>query len=212
MNCVEFERELVRLLAGEESEPGRERPIDALRDHAASCGECGGTDELLEFLALPAGERDIADPPDESYWEELQTAVRRRAAAAERPSRRLAFAAAAAVLLAAVIGIWSLRGAWLGGDEPPRADARATDRLPPDLDELLREAAPEEVVAGVDFLAGLAGTAGSPPPLEAAREESALAPRDGWGLPDVEELDHQARDALLEWLRESAGAADGVES
>jgi hypothetical protein len=209
MDCARFEAALAALLEGRSGDAGRQAALDDLRRHAEACKHCRGTVELLDLLALPPGERDLVEQPPESYWEELQSGVRRRlqgVVPTGRPSRLHRFAAAAAVLLAVTVGMWVVRDV-IVGISPPVPDPLAGGpgdelELPPGLERLLQRAASDEVLAGMDFLAGLPGAVD--PALDGGAGEGIF--------PDVETMDPEARGELLQWLKEEPSGDRGVES
>jgi hypothetical protein len=212
MNCADFEHGVTRLLGNEVDDERRSAELDTLRRHAADCTQCRATDDLLDLLALPPGERDLVDEPPESYWSELQTNVRRRMGerVAEPGWRRSAWTAvAAAAVLAVVAGLWFVLGLpadqdGARDDGPAARNGLAAGELPPALDELLQRAGPDEALAGLDFLAGFPGMA------ESAAADGAVDA--GWVVPEIENLDAEARGALLLWLEEGASRKRGVES
>ena len=217
MDCAGVEDRLSELFAGEWSESERAGRIAALRDHARGCDDCGGVLELLDLLDQPPGERDLAAEPSPTYWEELRASVERRREAEETnvsmPRRRV-WAAIAASLLLAVLGFWFLRGSLGHREIAIRVDpTEEGGALPPDLEELLRQAEPETALAGMDFLVGFRDIAGIA--VESDDEEagwSGSPSGKGGFLPDVEGIDAEDRGALLEWLREPVPVNRGVES
>jgi hypothetical protein len=212
MSCADYEHGLTRLLAGEGDESRRSTELDDLRRHAAGCPQCRGSIDLLDLLALPPEQRELVDEPPESYWSELQAGVRRRLrdSAPKAGSRRSVWTLVVAAAVLAVVGaVWVVRG--LPADQHGAVDDGSLARngvsageLPPALDELLQRAGPDEALAGLDFLAGFPGVA------ESAEQDGEVDP--GWVVPEIENLDAEARGELLQWLEEGASLERGVES
>lgn len=209
MNCAGFEDDLARLLAGEEAGEERAARLAALRAHARGCPDCGCASDLLELLGLPPAERDLAQPPSDRYWESFDAALRRRLGHGGPRTRRdwTAWTGFAAALLLAAVGLWlvlSPADAWMPG-EGLAAEGPGANQIPDGLELLLRAAEPDEALAGLDFLGGLTGLAEAPPVAGGPGS-------DCFFYPDPEEMDAEARRALLDWLREREDRDRGVES
>lgn len=193
MDCKEFEAQLAELLQldGSGEEPQRRPRVDRLRQHAVSCADCAGTRELLDLLALPAAERDLAPDPEESYWATFNDRLWQRiqrSASVKRVWPRWVAGSAASLLLA-------LAGAWVGRDYvQPRPASNALAPATVLLEQRLSHAAPAEALAALEPLAGSPPWAGEQ--LEDG-EDAAL-------YPDVEQLDAEAQVELLQWLREQS--------
>ena len=185
MDCTQFERQLVELTDAAPS-PEREQRVRELQEHASSCRECAGCADLLQVLGRPSATED----PGSAYWEGFETRVRqRREASPVRTTTRWWMAAAAAVAVVFLLGTWAVRQSQ---QEPPPVVVVETtsptpdQELPENLARLVEAASGDELVF-VDELAdwGLSS--------EAA------------GLfPDVSDLDGEAQQAFLQWLREQA--------
>jgi hypothetical protein len=209
MNCAGFEDDLARLLAGEEAGEERRARLVALRAHAQACPDCGDASDLLELLALPRGERDLAEPPSDRYWDSFEAALTRRLARGGPSPRRDwgAWSGVAAALLLAAVGLWFVLSpghTWMPGEELAAEEWNGNE-IPDSLELLLRAAEPDDALAGLDFLGGLAGLAEAP--SEAAGPDSG-----GFFYPDPGVMDAEARRALLDWLRERESRERGVES
>lgn len=214
MNCTDFERALTALLADDDDNADR---LAMLREHAEACSQCGGAADLLELLSLSPAERDLVESPAGSYWEEFDSGLRLRLAQSGPPAGRgwTPWAGIAAALLLAAAGIWLVLSP--GDAAPPGGTVRATGEqggeIPDTLEALLRQAEPDEALAGLDFLVGLPGCSG----VGAGAAESASGNNEPSGsgapfFPDPEQMDAEARRALLDWLRERTVRDRGVES
>ncbi len=196
MNCAEFENALARLM-GDET-PGAERSagLSALRQHARRCRECAGSDELLEWLELPAVERDLADTPGEAYWSSFDERLRRRLDGERRCGTRAAWRIGVAAALALL-----LAGSWLYRQltpETPRespaerlvqvAPEPGPPALPDELSEMLDNAPVEELATVIPW----------------------DTPSRGELFPDAADLDDEARRELLQWLNDQSARARGV--
>ena len=182
MDCTQFERQLVELTDAAPS-PEREQRVGELQEHASSCRECAGCADLLQVLGRPSATED----PGSAYWEGFETRVRqRREASSVRTTTRWWMATAAAVVLL-LLGTWAVRRS---PQEPPPVvvfEAGPSEQALPENLARLVEAAPGDELAFVDELADWG------PSSEAA------------GLfPDVSDLDGEAQQAFLQWLREQA--------
>jgi hypothetical protein len=192
MDCVEFERVFVRVMTDEVSSSERSRCVEQLKKHAASCNVCSGSRDLVEWLAWPTGEREIAEDPGEAYWRGLGQRVgdrieRRPPTATGRRGGRYRWAGVAAVLLAVGLGAWVLwapagRVATVVEIDP----VDTTEEIPRALVELIERetASPDGVL-----------------PMGAEGWGSSLED-EGWIFPDTQELGPDGRRELLEWLRE----------
>jgi len=186
--CTEFDRDLIRLAAGEIAPAGRVAAVTALRNHALCCSECGGTRDLLELLALPGGEREIAPAPDESYWTDFDRRLRGRLEREDAGTRPRAWRRP--TVAAALVG-FLLVAAWLVARQSRQAsEPDAAAGMPQALVAGLLEADPESLAAELGDLAGWGGVGPEDEP-EAAE----------W-LPDLGTLEPETRRALLLWLRQ----------
>lgn len=198
MNCADFEKRLTRLVEC----PDDAGLLDELRRHAAVCGACRGSRDLVELLALPPAERDIAAPPPAGYWEDFNRRVESRRKETHRPglARRQGLVVAAAVLVVAVVGGRALGPSLTGKEFPgeareePAASTRTADD-PPSADE----AAPE-------YVAGPPGSLTEGPPLSSGTADGAAA--GGWLFPGTDELDDETVLELLDWLHEQNARAE----
>ena len=196
MDCATFENRLTELLEGRQEGEERRRRLDELRRHAARCVTCGGSEELLQLLALPPGERDLATDPGPEYWTDFDRRLRERIEATPRAvSTRSRWAGlVAATIVLALAAAWLLSGT--GGDGPTESpaivdlveedpiDAGKTELLQPLLGSLDRATA-AEVTAQLDALDDPVWEGGGP-------------------FPDLTDLDADARQELLGWLREQS--------
>jgi hypothetical protein len=208
MDCASFEHRLAELMGGGHEDTERQRRVDELRAHAQECVACAGSGDLLELLALPAGERDIVASPDEAYWAAFNDRVRARIAERRRlrsPAVLWSATAAAAMILVAV-GTWLVLGPGeriravdrAQGPTPASSEA-AEASLPEFLVSSLTDATPSEVQAELESLEAWGETWRVPEGGEAPGGGSA---RWGEGLfPEVEDLDADSRRELLDWLR-----------
>jgi hypothetical protein len=117
-------------------------------------------------------------------------------------------------MLLAILGFWFLRGPVEEKGGEIQADAAEADgTLPPELEALLRQAEPETVLAGMDFLDGFRDIAGVVvEPDETGTGWAGSPGGNGGFLPVVEGMDAEDRGALLEWLRKPVPVDRGVES
>ena len=213
MNCAGYEQGLARLMGDEATGADRPRLLAQLRQHAAVCDSCRGSADLVDLLALPAGERDIVDDPGDEYWSSFEARLRPRLEAAPERSGGRWWAVAAAVLLLGLLAGWMLRGP--GETEMPAvvADAGtgrtsvevAPPEFPPSLLQSLDRASAEEVESQL-----------------AAFEEFGRGWGEGWSeagegewggvlYPEVERLDVETRERLLEWLRDQNRSLEGAQ-
>ena len=192
MDCSEFERVFVRVMTDEVSSSERSGCVEQLKKHTASCNVCSGSRDLVEWLALPAGEREIAEDPGEAYWRGLGQRVGERIEG--RPPRvtrrrdgRYRWAGVAAVLFAVGLGAWVL---WAPADRVTTVveidPVDTTGRIPQALVELIER----ETAAPDDAL-----------PMGAEGWGNSFED-EGWIFPDTQELGPDTRQELLEWLRE----------
>lgn len=215
MNCAEFDGALCALLEGEGQPGEREAGLTGLRAHARDCADCRGLSDLLELLALRSADRDLVEAPSDAYWNKLEQALGRRLRAGAGAGRRwMAWTGVAAALLLAAIGSWLLLRPGQDGVSKVAVAAPGGGReeIPGALEALLRSAEPEQALAGLDFLGGLAGVPAAPARADDRAGESADEDLGGLFLLDPETLDAEARSALLEWLREGTIRGRGVES
>jgi hypothetical protein len=206
MDCASFERELTELLAGGQDDAERGRRLRLLRAHVEDCGDCAASRELLELWELPAAERDLAGDPGPDYWDGFEARVRARIAHDATVRRRVRgwWLAAAALLLVAA-GVWSVGRLPTGPDRMAEASversapltADGTAPLPERLERELVAAPPGEAMAQVEDLARW-GDAWEVEP----RVDAVDAWDEGGLFPDVSDLDGEARQALLNWLKE----------
>jgi hypothetical protein len=211
MDCKRYEAELAAALTAPEESADREERLAALREHASGCEECRGSLALLDWLAIPPGERDRSEEPAEAYWESFDSRLKariRREEAAAATRRRTWIAVAASLAVVALVSAWALR--------PDRGRIAAVDDLPEPLAERLAAADPgamqhdlamlvgSEGVAdegALDFLAGFEDRAGSD--LEEDSDEA------GWVFPSTRGLDPEARQRLLDWLAAEEARLEG---
>jgi hypothetical protein len=210
MNCAEFEQGLARLM-GEEAEGGvRARLLIELRGHAGACTDCRGSGDLLEILALPAGERELADDPGEPYWSSFEWRLKPRLKAAPARSGGAWWLVAAAVVVLSLVGAWILLQPGEAPTTPIVADAgtgpTATEAVPEEfppslvrsLDQASAAEVEEQLAALEDLGAGWGGGLAEP----------------GWGealFPETERLDTETKERLLEWLREQNRGLEGAQ-
>lgn len=178
--CDALRLELAEALTGE-------RPMsEALREHAASCGECSALASALRELA--AGPAPAQDDP---HWRAFESSLRRRIEAADgaRAARPRAWLLAAAVVVGA-LALFTLK---LRGPADPLPEAVADRRTPvspegPEpaagsvLDEqavVLAAASADGLDAGLRSL-GLEAAGDDEPPLG---DEAAPAPGPSPSLP-----------------------------
>jgi hypothetical protein len=208
MDCANFIDDLERVMSGALDERGRQRALDDLTRHAASCHDCAGAGELLAWLALPVAERDIAEDPGRAYWDGFNDRLRRRIVAAgpvaERGRGRWGrwIGAAAAILAVSLLAWIALRPGDDAGATRASANETGNERPEPSLvlPTSLVEMIADDPTAWRDYGLGAEGSwAGSGDDA-------------GWVFPDVEDLDPEARDELLEWLRERTPEEAGVRS
>ena len=204
MNCAEFEHRLAELMAGEGA-----AGLEELRGHARACGACAVSADLLDWAALPVGERDIAEDPGPEYWAGFNERVRSSLDVRARGSRPvLWWGAAAAALLLLIAGPWIWRQVGVRPAdidetvagltvEPPGPPATPeTSEMPEELVEMLASPLADELVLGMPWAAALAQD-----------DEPLLGDPVGRGgglFPDAAGLDDKARRELLEWLRDQA--------
>ena len=202
MDCAKFEQELVALAerGPTSSLPPRDPRVSLLKAHTETCPDCAASADLVELLALPP-ERDPVPDPGTDYWASFNERVRQRidheALPARRPTRRWPGVAAATILVA-VAASWILRerstdeGAEMARTQP--VETRT---------ESAAEGLPEELVSSVEL-----ASAG-----EIDAELQGLEAWGSWGggfdggadeglFPDVADLGSEARQELLQWLRE----------
>ncbi len=176
MTCAEFERDLAELMGGETPEAERPSVVERLYDHAAGCEACAGSLPLIALMARPAGQRDLVESPDESYWQDfdrrLDARLATEPASAEarsllpRATRgRPAWLAAAAVVVVLLLG-----GLWLvnrtPGERPPTDGSWVAAVEPSPLPELelsgeladLLDPTTPGVTDALETLAGVDGT------------------------------------------------------
>ena len=206
MNCTGFEHGITRLLVGEASADERQTLLADLRQHVQVCAECSGAGDLIEFLELPDGERDLVEPPDRPYWDSFHQRVRERIRAdrtAPRWPARPHWALLAASLLVVALGLWgATRLIGLDPGEDGRDLVDVTDREWDEIEQLLAAASHDALA---DELAALPDL-GSDRAWAAGEYESPFAADDGgWMLPEIEELGPDERRRLLEWLVEEYG-------
>ena len=198
MDCSAFENRLTKLLAGEFESASARETIGELERHARTCADCADAKPWIELATLPARERDPMPDPGDDYWADFNPAVATRIGAASVPARgpspwrRLAVAAA---LIVALGSGWLLRG-WLdtGGvtvDEPgdPPRTAEWTS-----LEEVIRDATPEELAAALRSLPGGAGGG-----FEVTDWELDRSGLGDW-VPELDALQNIDEAELLEWL------------
>ena len=196
MRCAGFEHGLVEFLEGPPDRDETEALLKELRAHADACPDCAGSTDLLRVLELPRGERDPVPDPGQAYWDDFDRRLRDRlqgsSATAFSQRRRWLSIAAAVVFL--VVGGWV---SWrlVPGEAPPAAAVK--DALPQLLERSLAEAGPEEAMGHLDDLAGW--TAWEADSANGRAEPGAWG--EGGLFPDVSDLDADARQELLLWLR-----------
>lgn len=208
MDCAAFVNQLERVMSGALDERARQRVLPELTRHAERCHDCGGVDELLAWLALPQAERDIVEEPGKAYWDGFNDRLSRRIAEAEvgpdptggRWGRWVGFAAAALIV---ALGVWIA----LRPDVDPGATRAAAGETGNELEEpslilptSLVEMIQNDPSALRDYGFGAEGGWGG------SGDDA------GWVFPDVEDLDPEARQELLEWLRERTPERAGVRS
>jgi len=213
MNCAGYEQGLARLMGDEATGADRPRLLEQLRRHAAICDSCRGSADLVDLLALPAGERDIVDDPGDEYWSSFEARLRPRLEAVPERSHGRWWAVAAAVLLLGLLAGWMLRGP--GETEMPAvmADAGtgrtseevAHPEFPPSLVQSLDRASAEEVESQLAAFEELGPGWGADWPGAGEAD---------WGgvlYPEVERLDVETREKLLEWLRDQNRGLEGAQ-
>ena len=208
MDCASFEDLLQRSVSGEIEESAREGALGDLVRHARACPECVGAGDLLDWLALPGADRDLADDPGEAYWASfngrLQDRIAHEAGAPVKRDRHwIRWVGAAAAVGAASLVLWGVLAPTDDGSASRRAEAGIRDGLPEATLEFpasLVEIIEADPAALRDY--GFGGAGGWPGPID----------DEGWVFPDTEDLDPAAQDELLEWLRERIPEGAGVRS
>jgi len=198
MNCADFERRLVELIAGESVAEADER-LRRLREHSRDCDDCRDSDDLLLWLELPREQRDPAEAPVPEYWQDFNRRLDDRMEREDAPRRLRAgwWVAAAAALVLVLVGP-RFFGPDPGDPESPPilVDSGA------EIDRPMPEAL-VELLAGTsndDLLQGIPWSVGSPSGDEPALGEP-VEGRAGGLLPDAAGLDDEGQRQLLEWLR-----------
>lgn len=218
MDCAAFERELIDWLSGDVPQARRQKRLQRLEQHVATCGACAGARDLLDWARLGSAQRDLADDPGPDYWSSFNARLHARIAATEgdvgpaqrqRGARR---AAVAALLVAALLGlgslaVWRLRpgpgtspiASAPGGEDVATA---GTEDQPLEVpDEIARLWVADAPDALVDAGAGAIDD-----------DEWVDDEEGGWAFPDTDQLDPRARRALLDWLRERTAEMGGRSS
>jgi len=208
MDCASYESVLERVISGEIDDNERDGALSDLLQHANACPACEGSRDLLEWLALPEVERDIADDPGEAYWGSFNDRLRGRIAS-EPPARVVArsnwprWAGAVAVVVAAMLALWVALAPVDEGPPSRQADAGPDDHtvetaleFPSSLVEIIEN----DPAALGDY--GFGGDG----------EWSGSYDDENWVFPETEDLDPAARAELLEWLRERMAEGAGVRS
>jgi hypothetical protein len=197
MNCASFENRLTEMLDGQTGDVA----LAELRRHAEECPACNGAAALVELAALPAQGRDPLDAPPKGYWDGFNASVAQRLdqGAAGRPAGSWRRYAAAAALVVALFAGWFLRG-WIDPgarpEQPPAAGAEPRGVDWSRLEEVIRQATPEELA---DALRGLPGEWAGIEASGWVSDESGLG---GEWMPDADELDEVDRSELMEWLNQ----------
>jgi hypothetical protein len=192
MNCAEFEKGLVDLMAGE-TVVERNRDLRRLREHSRDCNDCRGAGELLSWLELPQEQRDPAEEPGSEYWAGFN---RRLAGRIEREGSPRRFRSAAWVAAAALVLLLVAPRLWKSGPAPGGVDSEREIEIPmPEaLVEILSDSSNDELLQTLPWSTGV------PSGDEPALGEPVGGRLDGW-LPDAAGLDEEGQRQLLEWLR-----------
>jgi hypothetical protein len=211
MNCATFEQGLARIVTGEVEDEAARLLLGQLQRHARECEACEGGGALLDLLARPAAEREIADDPGADYWSTFEERLRPRLRA-KRAVRVRWWASVAAVLLVALLAGWLLRGAGEapadGAVGPGRASGGPNGgrpEFPASLIRSLDQASDAEVE---DQLAALEELSSGD--LWFGAEAAGPDAWDGGLFPEVESLDAETRQRLLDWLRDQNRDAEGA--
>ena len=197
MTCSAFENRLTEILAGELAAAETRAAIDDLRRHAEACPDCAGAAAWIDLAARPVADRDPIPDPGEAYWAGFNASVTRRVRVVPdgvAPAWRR-FTVAAALVLALASG-WFLRGRLAPGGNGSSANADPqTSADWSRLEEVIREATPEELAAALRNLPGGLGEG-----FEATDWDVGGGGLGTDWMPD--ELDDIDRDELLEWLEQ----------
>ncbi|NIM01601.1 MAG: hypothetical protein GTN89_12300 [Acidobacteria bacterium] len=200
MDCASFENRLTELLGGEADAEARHDALAGLRRHVEDCPECVGAAALVELAEAPPQQRDPVELPPDSYWAGFNASVTARLdaepAAAPSGAGRRRLAVAASIVLALAAG-WSLRG-WVDPGDP-NAPQLAVDGSSEDpewsrLEELIRQASPEELA---EALRGLPGEWSGIAASGWTHGENELG---GDWMPDIDELNETDQTELMDWL------------